>query len=304
MNTLTRSLGRLALTAAGAAASSSATATASSSSASRHVLRITRPRTATSTAAFSLLASARPRPSPLGAAAAFPSSRPSVALFVPLSSSGVRHKGNLAPRRVKYRKAHKGRVPVKIGGSIKGTTVQQGVYGIRVLEPARLTAKQLQSAETALKRRLKVIKGAQVFMRVFPDIPVCVKGNETRMGKGKGAFEYWACRAPVGRVIFEVGGPVEIRAEVAKEALRLASAKLPVRTEFVSLESNPRLGRILVERDDQPASAVIPGEPSSSASSTLLTAPPSSVLGQAAGRPAVAEVPLSQAGSPAGSGHL
>lgn len=104
-----------------------------------------------------------------------------------------------------------------MGGSIKGTTLQQGAFGIRVLEPARLTAKQLSSAMTALKRKLKVIKNCQVFMRVFPDIPVCVKGNETRMGKGKGAFSYWACRAPVGRVIFEVGGDVEIREEVAKE---------------------------------------------------------------------------------------
>lgn len=95
---------------------------------------------------------------------------------------------------MKYRKSHKGRIPFPTGGSIKGTTIQQGTFGIRLLAPARLTAKQLQSAETALKRKLKVVKGAQVFMRVFPDIPVCVKGNETRMGKGKGAFEYWACR--------------------------------------------------------------------------------------------------------------
>jgi ribosomal protein L16 len=69
-----------------------------------------------------------------------------------------------------------------------------GEYGIRVLTGARLSAKQLSSAQTALKRKLRVIKGSQVFMRVFPDIPVCVKGNETRMGKGKGTFEYWACR--------------------------------------------------------------------------------------------------------------
>lgn len=81
-----------------------------------------------------------------------------------------------------------------IGGSLKGTTLNEGEYGLRLLAPARLSAKQLQSAETALKRKLKVVKGAQVFMRVFPDIPVCVKGNETRMGKGKGSFEFWACR--------------------------------------------------------------------------------------------------------------
>jgi ribosomal protein L16 len=85
-------------------------------------------------------------------------------------------------------------VPIPIGGSLKGTTLAEGAYGLRLLAPARLSAKQLTSAETALKRKLKIIKGAQVFMRVFPDIPVCVKGNETRMGKGKGTFEFWACR--------------------------------------------------------------------------------------------------------------
>lgn len=128
------------------------------------------------------------------------SSRPSVrnAIKAPTCFSmqigGVRHKGNLAPRRTKYRKAHKITIPFNTGGSTKGTTVQEGAYGIRLLAPARLSAKQLVAAETALKRKLKVVKGAQVFLRVFPDIPVCIKGNETRMGKGKGTFEYWACR--------------------------------------------------------------------------------------------------------------
>lgn len=144
----------------------------------------------------------------------------------------VRWASNLGPRRVKYRKAQKGRVHFRTGGSIKGTTVTEGEYGLRALEPTRLSATQLTAAETALKRKLKVVRGSQVFMRVFPDIPVCVKGNETRMGKGKGSFEYWACRyvsyvvgdlcadpgsVPVGRVLFEVGGHVEIRPEVAKE---------------------------------------------------------------------------------------
>lgn len=119
---------------------------------------------------------------------------PSSSPVHPFNSMSVRFKSQLAPRRTKYRKAHKGRVPVPIGGSVVGTTIQEGAYGIRLLAPARLSAKQLQSAEVALKRKLKVVKGAQVFMRVFPDIPVCVKGNETRMGKGKGSFEFWACR--------------------------------------------------------------------------------------------------------------
>lgn len=143
----------------------------------------------------------------------------------------VRFSSNLGPRRTRYRKSQKGRVSFPIGGSVKGTTVTQGVYGLRTLEPCRITATQLTAAETALKRKLKVVRGSQVFMRVFPDVPVCVKGNETRMGKGKGSFEYWACRVPMGRVLFEIGGHVEIRPEVAKDALRLAAAKLPTRTE-------------------------------------------------------------------------
>lgn len=124
------------------------------------------------------------------------SSRPTLpnSTSASLQLGSIRHKGDLAPRRTKYRKAHKITIPFNTGGSTKGTTVQEGAYGIRLLAPTRLSAKQLVAAETALKRKLKVVKGAQVFLRVFPDIPVCVKGNETRMGKGKGAFEYWACR--------------------------------------------------------------------------------------------------------------
>ena len=179
----------------------------------------------------------------------------------------IRCASNLGPRRTKYRKAQKGRVPFPTGGSVKGTTVTQGVYGLRALDPSRIPATQLTAAETALKRKLIVVRGSQVFMRVFPDIPFCVKGNETRMGKGKGSFEYWACRyvncfvdhlqaisVPVGRVIFEIGGHVEIRPEVAKDgtsthnrlttkALRLAAAKLPIRTEFITSSTPPRLGR-------------------------------------------------------------
>jgi ribosomal protein L16 len=160
------------------------------------------------------LAGASPSSSTSALRRSLPNAFPSIPAATPAS---VRFRSQLAPRRTKYRKAHKGRVPVPTGGSLKGTTIQEGEYGIRLLASARLSAKQLQSAETALKRKLKVVKGAQVFMRVFPDIPVCVKGNETRMGKGKGSFEFWACRAPVGRVIFEIGGPVEIRQEVARE---------------------------------------------------------------------------------------
>lgn len=143
--------------------------------------------------------------------------------------------GNLAPRRTKHRKSHKGRVGVAIGGSLKGSTVQQGSFGLRLLEPARLTAKQLQSAETALKRKLKPVKGAQVFLRLFPDVPVCVKGNETRMGKGKGSFSYWAVRGRVGKVVFEVGGDVDMTEEVAKEGeSRVPRTHKPMRNPFLT----------------------------------------------------------------------
>ncbi|CAG8770558.1 16484_t:CDS:1, partial [Dentiscutata erythropus] len=143
-----------------------------------------------------------------------------------------RFRSDFAPRRVKYRKAHKGRVPVRTGGSTKGNTIVYGDYGLRVKDGVRLSSSQLTAAWQAIKRKIKVIKGSQVWMRVFPDIPVTSKGNETRMGKGKGSLEYWACRVPLNKIVFEVGGG-GIRREVAKDALRLASDKLPVKTEFV-----------------------------------------------------------------------
>lgn len=152
-----------------------------------------------------------------------------------------RTKLTLTPRRSKYRKAFKGRIPVHTGGSTAGTTIEHGEFGLRVKDrPSRLSAKQLSSAHEALRRGIKPVKGAKVYIRVFPDIPVCIKvsllqifvhlaiwsstlilyasvqGNETRMGKGKGTFEYWACRAPIGKVIFEVGGG-GIAEQVAKD---------------------------------------------------------------------------------------
>ncbi|CAG8760570.1 6527_t:CDS:1 [Cetraspora pellucida] len=141
-------------------------------------------------------------------------------------------RSDFTPRRVKYRKAHKGRVPVRTGGSTKGNTIVYGEYGLRVKDGVRLSSSQLTAAWQAIKRKIKVIKGSQAWMRIFPDIPVTSKGNETRMGKGKGSFKYWACRVPLNKIVFEVGGG-GIRREVAKDALRLASDKLPVKTEFV-----------------------------------------------------------------------
>ncbi|BGP25292.1 54S ribosomal protein l16 [Rhodotorula toruloides] len=166
------------------------------------------------------------------------------ALFQPRNVLQVRNKA-LMPRRVKHRKAAKGRVPLALGGSIKGTVLEHGDYGLRANQATRLTAKHLEVCEATLKKALKPIRGCQVWLRLFPDIPVCIKGNETRMGKGKGTFEYWGCRARVGKVILEIGGP-NLRPEMAKTVLRLASAKLPCTTEFIDRNSSARLGLLNV----------------------------------------------------------
>ncbi|KAF9145434.1 mitochondrial ribosomal large subunit component [Mortierella sp. GBA39] len=139
---------------------------------------------------------------------------------------------SLQPKRMKYRKKHKGKIPIPIGGSTKGTYVEFGDYGLRIKEGARLTAKQIQAAHTTIRRKIKAVKGSQIWTRVFPDIPVTSKGGESRMGKGKGSVDYYATRVGLNRIIFEIGGG-GIRREHAKEALRLASTKLPVAVEFV-----------------------------------------------------------------------
>ncbi|MBW0499826.1 hypothetical protein O181_039541 [Austropuccinia psidii MF-1] len=159
----------------------------------------------------------------------------------------VRLRGDLAPRKFKYRKAFKGHPPIRTGGSTVATTLEHGQFGLRVLEPCRISAKTLQSCETAIKKAIKSVKGAKCYLRVFPDLPVCVKGNETRMGKGKGPFEYWACRAAVGRVLFEVGGG-GIQKELAYAALQHAKPRLPVRSEFIDIDAKARLGNILVDK--------------------------------------------------------
>ncbi|EAU81407.1 54S ribosomal protein L16 [Coprinopsis cinerea okayama7 len=170
---------------------------------------------------------------------------PSLSLF-------TRGRHQLAPKKVKHLKRHKGKVPIPIGGSTKGTTLAYGDWGIRIKDNGtRLSAKQLTTAREVIQKKLKVLKGAKVYLRVFPDIPVCIKGSETRMGKGKGTFEYWACRAPTGRVIFEIGG-VPIREELARDILRQAAAKLPVKMEFISRSSPPRLGNLLVHPPEPP----------------------------------------------------
>ncbi|GAA5896303.1 hypothetical protein JCM6882_000977 [Rhodosporidiobolus microsporus] len=190
---------------------------------------------------FSRLSLSSSRPSLAPSAPAHPSN----ALFQPAHLLQVRNK-SLVPRRTKYRKAHKGRTPIASGGSTKGTTLEWGDYGLRVNEAVRLSAKHLEVAEAALKRGLKPIRGSKVYLRIFPDIPVCIKGNETRMGKGKGTFEFWACRAKMGRVILEIGGP-NLRPEMAHAVMKLAAAKLPCTTEVVNRTSQPRVGFEAVE---------------------------------------------------------
>jgi large subunit ribosomal protein L16 len=132
----------------------------------------------------------------------------------------------LQPKRTKYRKAHKGR----IHGTSKGaTTLNFGSYGLKSVEPARVSARQIEAARRAITRHMRRV--GKLWIRVFPDVPVSEKPAEVRQGKGKGTPEWWAARVKPGRIIFELDG---VPREVAEEAFRLAAAKLPVKTKFVS----------------------------------------------------------------------
>ena len=131
----------------------------------------------------------------------------------------------LQPARTKYRKAHKGRIH---GRASRGETLNYGAYGLRAMEPERIISKQIEAARVSLTRFMK--RTGKVWLRIFPNIPVSKKPTEVRMGKGKGAPEYWVCRVKPGRIIFEVDG---ISEEVAREALYKASTKLPIRTKFI-----------------------------------------------------------------------
>lgn len=116
-------------------------------------------------------------------------------------AQSVRYASSLAPRRFKYRKAHKGRLPVHTGGSQAGTCLVYGRFGLRLLEPTRLSATQIEAVTKAIKRKLRSNKQTKIWLRVFPDVAVCKKGNEVRMGKGKGAFDHWACRVGWNRIL-------------------------------------------------------------------------------------------------------
>ena len=131
----------------------------------------------------------------------------------------------LQPARTKYRKAHKGRIH---GNATRAVLLNYGTYGLRAMEPERIISKQIEAARVALTRYMK--RTGKVWLRIFPNIPISKKPTEVRMGKGKGAPEYWACRVKPGRIIFEVDGVSE---EVARVALYKASTKLPIKTKFV-----------------------------------------------------------------------
>jgi large subunit ribosomal protein L16 len=131
----------------------------------------------------------------------------------------------LQPARTKYRKAHKGRIH---GRATRGALLNYGTYGLRAIEPERIVSKQIEAARVALTRYMK--RTGKVWLRIFPNIPVSKKPTEVRMGKGKGAPEFWACRVKPGRIIFEVDGVSE---SVARVALYKASTKLPIKTKYV-----------------------------------------------------------------------
>ena len=131
----------------------------------------------------------------------------------------------LLPKRVKYRRVHRGRLT---GKAYRGNTVSYGDFGLQALEPAWITSAQIEAARVAMTRYIK--RGGQVWIKIFPDKPITKTPAETRMGKGKGAVEYWVAVVKPGRVMFELAGVDE---EVAREAMRLAANKLPIKCKFV-----------------------------------------------------------------------
>ncbi len=131
----------------------------------------------------------------------------------------------LQPKRTKFRKAHKGRIKGMAKG---GALLNFGLYGLKAMEPERVTARQIEAARRAITRHMK--RAGRVWIRIFPDVPVSQKPTEVRMGKGKGSPEYWAAKVKPGRVMFEIDGVSE---PIAREALRLGAMKLPIKCRFV-----------------------------------------------------------------------
>ncbi|CAI9120114.1 50S ribosomal protein L16 [Brytella acorum] len=132
----------------------------------------------------------------------------------------------LSPKRTKFRKAHKGRIHGLAKG---GTTLNFGAFGLKALEPERVTARQIEASRRAITRAMK--RAGRVWIRIFPDLPVSTKPAEVRMGSGKGSPEFWVARVKPGRILFEIEG---VPPEVAREALALGAAKLPIKTKFIT----------------------------------------------------------------------
>ena len=132
----------------------------------------------------------------------------------------------LQPKRTKYRKAFKGR---NAGVSKGGTALNFGSHGLKAVEPERLTARQIEAARRAITRHMK--RAGRVWIRIFPDLPVTKKPTEVRMGSGKGSPEFWACRVRPGRIMFEIDG---VPSAIAREALTLGAAKLPIKTRIIA----------------------------------------------------------------------
>ena len=140
----------------------------------------------------------------------------------------------LLPKRVKYRRVHRGRLT---GKAYRGNTVTYGEYGLQALEPSWITSNQIEAARIAMTRYCK--RFGKVWIKIFPDKPITEKPAETRMGSGKGSPEYWVAVVKPGRVLFEIAGVPE---DVAREALRLASHKLPLKTKILAREDNKEAG--------------------------------------------------------------
>jgi large subunit ribosomal protein L16 len=132
----------------------------------------------------------------------------------------------LSPKRTKFRKAHKGRIH---GNAKGGTALNFGQFGLKALEPERVTARQIEAARRAITRAMK--RAGRVWIRIFPDVPVSTKPAEVRMGSGKGSPEFWVARVKPGRIMFEIDG---VPAELAHQALALGAAKLPIKTKFIT----------------------------------------------------------------------
>ena len=134
----------------------------------------------------------------------------------------------LQPKRTKHRKLHKGRIRGEAKG---GSDLNFGTYGLKAIEPERITARQIEAARRAMTRHMK--RQGRVWIRIFPDLPVTSKPIEVRMGKGKGSIDFWACKVKPGRVMFDIDG---VNETIAREALRLAAMKLPIKTRTIVRE--------------------------------------------------------------------